>query len=437
MLLVRVGDEIQKLQRFVQANSTAIKKLLKKYRRWTNSPDLGSRFSQEVLNPRNSFLANDYSTLVERYTEVLTSCRDAWHSRSQANQPPRAPNKGAGTAEILGRQNNRGDPLDKCPGKLGLGSERLFSVSQNGPDVEFDSVLATVPLGVDAGRATYWVHQDNLIALRILLLEHTNNRSARTRPPVSAAASRSSISSLHKQVLSESSTSPSAAGDEVNLAIFDDLDEFSRKQSSATVGDIENATGTVSEKATVSARWSNQTEAAVTLVQGRDSVSTAITASPPSKRVIKTAPLKRKNLRALFDIGQPVPKASLDASVDSDTTDHLADMRDFIASNSRIAPLVQIRSKRNRFVGLHNQANSGLWATLDTDVVMSRIDLDAIGTSNATTPVESSNKNSFDVSAFPHGILEVRWEGGYSTDLVQSLDQSHLVSYPSGDEVSR
>lgn len=313
-------------------------------------------------------------------------------------------------------------------------SKQLYAISQSGSDVEFDSALATLPLGADGGRATYWVHQDNIIALRVLLLEYANNRPAKARPSVSDATPRSSISSLHKQALGERSSTSGTAGEGVCLAIFDDIDEFSRKQSAVTVGDIEIATGTVSEKATLSVRWSGQTDAMVALIQESNHQAAGFTSN--RKLAIKTAPLKRKNLRTLFDIDQPIPKSPLDGGANwgaefenINNAENLPEVRNFIASHSRVGPLVQIQSRRNRFLGLNNRMESGLWVTLDTNVIVRRIDLESIGTSTATTPVESANKSNLDALAFPHGILEIRWEGGHSTEIVQGLDHSHLVSY--------
>lgn len=434
-----VGTEVQSLQRFVGANLTAFAKLLKKYRRWTNSPDLGIRFSREVLNRRTSYLTNDTGPLLEIYTEVLTACREAHDERARpklSSTTPRARSGVPKNASIGTTGTFQGESIAIEPAGDTSVSGQLFTASQNASDVDFDSALATLPLGTKAGRATYWVHQDNLIGLRVLLLEYTNTRTSEFHPSKSATAYRSSISSLQKAALSDNPGASGTIGDEVNWAIFDDVDRFSREQSAVTVGDVENAAGTVSGKATLVVRWSGQTDPVIELMQGKLSVVGASSPENHLKEVVKTARLRRKRLHALFDPEQLAPKSPLGEEAKSragaknaESSEPLADMRAFITSHSEVKPLVQLQCKRTRFVGLNNRANFGLWVTLDTKVLIRRIDLGGIDTNNAMTRSESSNDTTAEVSSFPHAVLQLRWEGDYSTDLIKVLDHSHLVNF--------
>ena len=78
MLLIkacRAGEEIQSLSRFVGAQRLAFQKLLKKYRKWTGSSELGNRFRKEILDRRTSFSKTDFEPLLAQWTEVLASVR--------------------------------------------------------------------------------------------------------------------------------------------------------------------------------------------------------------------------------------------------------------------------------------------------------------------------------------------------------------------------
>jgi len=76
--LLQCGDDIQSLQRFVDAQIVAFRKICKKYRKWTGSSTLGTRFRDVVLAHPKSFTRRDYSYLQSEYEEVKTTLHGAF-----------------------------------------------------------------------------------------------------------------------------------------------------------------------------------------------------------------------------------------------------------------------------------------------------------------------------------------------------------------------
>jgi hypothetical protein len=71
------GDEIHSLSRFASAQVVAFRKITKKYKKWTGSTTLGSRFNDGVLNDSRSFAHRDFSDLQTRYDAVTRDLRAA------------------------------------------------------------------------------------------------------------------------------------------------------------------------------------------------------------------------------------------------------------------------------------------------------------------------------------------------------------------------
>jgi hypothetical protein len=75
--LLQCGDDILSLQRFVGAQVVAFRKILKKYRKWTGSLTLGSRFRDTVLSHPKSFTRRDFSHLQAQHDNLLAALRAA------------------------------------------------------------------------------------------------------------------------------------------------------------------------------------------------------------------------------------------------------------------------------------------------------------------------------------------------------------------------
>ncbi|KAM7221315.1 xenotropic and polytropic retrovirus receptor 1 [Rhypophila decipiens] len=73
--LLRCGEEIQDLDRFVNAQIVAFRKILKKYKKWTGSSALGTRFRDTILSDPKSFTRRDTSHLHTYYEDLLETLR--------------------------------------------------------------------------------------------------------------------------------------------------------------------------------------------------------------------------------------------------------------------------------------------------------------------------------------------------------------------------
>ncbi|GME49646.1 SPX domain-containing protein [Neofusicoccum parvum] len=85
--VLRAGEEVRSLARFVGAQRLAFAKLLKKYKKWTRSDALEQRFKHDVLNQPGTFSHTDLSSLLNYWSDTLHAVREAY----QAGQTPQTP----------------------------------------------------------------------------------------------------------------------------------------------------------------------------------------------------------------------------------------------------------------------------------------------------------------------------------------------------------
>jgi hypothetical protein len=93
----------------------------------------------------------------------------------------------------------------------------------------------------------------------------------------------------------------------------------------------------------------------------------------------------------------------------------------WLSEHTDVSHIACIRSKRTRFVGLHNTPVGGVWATLDRDICMNS------SLPSELCPKESNADKTSGSYPFPHAVLEIRREGAQSAVLINMLDRSHLV----------
>ncbi|KAI9778789.1 MAG: hypothetical protein M1839_007879 [Geoglossum umbratile] len=443
----RAGEEIQSLSRFIGAQRMAFQKLLKKYKKWTGSSTLGKRFRQEVLDQPACFSNINLEPLVVEWAAVLTAVREPF--KDGVSLEPgyggrrvsvvSAPHKGKNKLRIPG-STSKGVGGATNPGQISgsTSAAQIQSATENGADVDFDVALATLPLGYTAGKATYWIHPDNLVELQVLLLQHMRKRSAQGKSPTSPSPTISRGSSL---------TWKSGFGaedrEEVGLVIFDDLERFAENQSAATISEVEDLAGKITEKAAASVRWCADSEAVV--VAGTTPLDTPESANPSaaSERRLRIAKIKKKNISTLFDITQRLPNQRRGSDLAAYGTEsaeasgrNLEAVRTWLYRHEEIRPLVQIRSKRTRFYNPKNNSSHGTWAVLDQDIKMEKAHLGGIGgLGTLTPPIEGYEGTAASASLdgriveFPYAVLEVRWEGEEELSLIPVLDVSHLVSF--------
>ncbi|KAK3350153.1 hypothetical protein B0T25DRAFT_570732 [Lasiosphaeria hispida] len=75
--LLKCREDVRSLQRFVNAQVVAFRKILKKYRKWTGSSSLGSRFRDTILSHPKSFTKRDFSPLQAECDDLLATLRSA------------------------------------------------------------------------------------------------------------------------------------------------------------------------------------------------------------------------------------------------------------------------------------------------------------------------------------------------------------------------
>ncbi|PNY30044.1 Uncharacterized protein TCAP_00045 [Tolypocladium capitatum] len=79
------GEDVQALSRFANAQVVAFRKILKKYRKWTGSVTLTSRFNDSVLGNPKSFTRRDFTPLQVRHDEILADLRAAAPQHGEPN----------------------------------------------------------------------------------------------------------------------------------------------------------------------------------------------------------------------------------------------------------------------------------------------------------------------------------------------------------------
>lgn len=411
--ICRAGEEVQSLSRFVGAQRLAFQKLLKKYKKWTRSSNLGERFQKEVLDQPASFSKRDFGPLLAQWTEVLAAVRapfDAgvyWQATSPSN---------IGTDISTSGENGPVQVANECRNS----AADLHTSGQKGPVTDFDTAFAVGALGRGGGKASYWVHPDNLVELHVLLLLHT-----RLRNPIAPISSGRSSSLRSSPPSFTGAALGSRPKDEIGVIVCDDLQRFAKSRSAATIGES-------IDKAAASIRYASSGEAVIVVGTSFDGVQ--VPSKPSQNYHIYKTKLKRKILRRLFepDADSPLTRSESQSSGGShvDTCpgegQSCNDVQAWLTQHREVKPLVQMQMKRTRFVGLGNNQSAGIWATLDRDVKMRKCSLDAFDGNEDLFVL--NEVGDLAVSQFPHAILEIRSEGEEDAlKLVAALDRSHLV----------
>ncbi|KAI1308456.1 hypothetical protein F5Y03DRAFT_393300 [Xylaria venustula] len=82
------GQDIEALGRFVDAQITAFRKILKKYKKWTGSTTLGSRFKENVLDHPKSFTHYNFAPLQAQYRQLRATLEAASFANPDTNTNP-------------------------------------------------------------------------------------------------------------------------------------------------------------------------------------------------------------------------------------------------------------------------------------------------------------------------------------------------------------
>ncbi|KAM0165419.1 hypothetical protein ACHAQE_000156 [Botrytis cinerea] len=126
MQIESCGDDLARLDRFVEAQRVAFYKLLKKYTKWTGSRTLKERFEVEVLGNPKSFTRQDFSSLHSQYNDLTTLIR----ASTPMTSGPSTPSMGS-RRDSLGRAPSQ--TLQRSPPR-----QTYWNEYDNGSDVDQD-----------------------------------------------------------------------------------------------------------------------------------------------------------------------------------------------------------------------------------------------------------------------------------------------------------
>lgn len=368
--VLKAGDEIRSLARFTSTQRTAFRKLLKKYKKWTGSSQLEDRLREDVLDDPKSFTKLDLGPLLDDYSSTLQQIRTLYETKIQ---------QGSGQDAQL-------------ESKPTLGSStisKLQSAVESGSKVDFDTAIATVPLGESGTFASYFVHPENVVELQVLLLQHARYYLARSRSnSVSTPISASPTSDRFSQNVLE---------DADYFALeADDAERFAREQNTLTIKEREHRPGTTPQRAKLCARWNHDEDAMV--------------ASRSESGQSQLASLKKKHVYALFDRTSDFQCKK--AVTFADAEQSVQAVRRDVESDPSVQPLYSYASSRSRFLGMNNGQQKVVLATLDTGITNQKV-VDGKATGKKLP--------------FPFAVLLVRQEGASAGGFLAALDQSHLV----------
>ena len=367
---------------------------------------LEQRFCNNVLDKDSSFSKCNFEILFAQYAETLEAIRTA-HARASQQRTSNA------SCSIRSIPSNQ----PQATGSIGLwrSAAALHEACEKGASVQFDASLALTPLGSGATRAAYWVHQDNIMNVQILLLQHMSHRKLDDGLS-SRADTTPRISSPGESATSSPTKDYKLEAENYGLIICDELQRFAKCRSSETISDIEKSPGKALEKAVASITLSRSEDALIAIdPAGGENIVKAARA-PGDKYLVKMA--NKKAVRNLFRFTNA-------EAVRTPSNDGHLEIKEWLSAHPEIKPLVKISGHRSRFSGLANSPKGGLWATLDKNIRMRRCSLEEIGADKSMLNLAKTNREGD--QQFPHAILEVRVEGNGSVTLLRALDESHLV----------
>lgn len=365
--VLKAGDEIRSLARFTGTQRTAFRKLLKKYKKWTGSTNLEVRFRDEVLDDPKSFTKLDLGPLLDDYSETLQDIRNLYENRIQ---------------QAAARRNPKAAPPTPAQSTIEQFKEALRDQSR----VQFDTAIATIPLGQHGEIANYFVHPENVVELQILLLQYMEYYTSRSR-------NNSAATPVSPLTPTRSFSNPTASPADYFMLVADDSERLAQEQSAVTVSKREHAQGVVPQMAKAFIRWNNAEEGVLSI------------RSTPVK--VKSASLKRKHIDTFFDKNAPPPK-----KVEVNDGDTLLALRTEIMKDRAVRPLYRLSTCRSRFSGINVSAKSLTLATFDSSIVM-----------KAASDTKGTDKGT----EFPFAVLQVRKEGAAACELISALNTSHLV----------
>ena len=392
--------EVQCLSRFVNVQRTGFLKLLKKYKKWTGSSHLLNRFLPVLKSP-TAFHRVDFEKNVLELSDLLNAIR-------KGLDLPVTPSPIAAQPKWI-RSDEPGTPPRRPVSIDATLSQGAISTAEG--RAYLDAALAASTLeSSGGGRATFWVHYDHLIELQVLLLKYlTLQTSPIYNAPLASPARRDSAGTLWKD-------------DEIAVVLLDDLDRFSDAQSSATVAEVIKA----SSRTAGQIRWCCRDSNAVVVVSNASASVSGRIGADSEKLEVK---MKRKHVEELLNDSESISlKAGSNDDAGDESESDIEKLKKWLRGHNNIAPLAKLLMKRIRFA--ETPDGGRVWALLDWDIKIKKVHPGTSWMSGVEEDDREFKTEGMSGLEFPHGVLEVRWEGQYPPSFLSELENSHMVSPP-------
>lgn len=372
-----ISEDIQSLSQFANTQRLAFKKILKKYRKWTGSANLQLRVNKEILGQPDSFLKPDLTPFLERLSTTTSTLRSMAIPKHR-DRP---------------RNDSAKDGIPTTPQQS---SAALFhAAAMKKAPLKFDAAFLSIPLGQAAGTAAYWIHPDNISEAEVLLLRYMKHRDPKEQK------------------------SPSSRG-RTHTAMFDNLQRYVQDQGAATVAQIEEMEGSFASKVALSILWAEDADAVV-VASDLSPIKTNVSTNR------RTILVKRTDLPScLPGNGLTYSTSGLEVNRQLVQKGNI-ELREFMAEHRDVKPLAEMHSDRDRFAGINNTVDVGVWAMLDQDITMSPPDVPNLGAASRASMSGSYTIESSEGKAFPYAVLQFRWEFSRVPEIVRVLDNSHLA----------
>lgn len=421
--VLQLTRDVQRLARFIGVQRTGFRKLLKKYKKWSQSSELSDKFLP-ILESPSSFTNQDFTSVFLELSLLYNVLRQArssnFISRSVPSQYP----------------NNETLCKFDC--------EMLTAVSAS---------------------SVFWVHPDNVVEIKVALLRNLGLVSDDSAAAASLTKSSSSTSIHTKSgdsvtdlsrlnssgtVNSMSTSNDLSATDpnfkepskDLSLAIYlDNPKKFNSIQTHSEPGQIRWVRGGNAEQ-----NANNSSHVLCSPVGGLRHFCLASLSSLQSDLILrsqfdglaKQVAAEKNNLSKLAlswvdrRKAAPISKASFNRSrfrhIGGNNQSSSTSNSNLGSSNGSQDP-----SDSNIFSTspTSHMDTSDLWATLDTNIHIAKANPKDAATISFD-PIEASDSdsnNNKDIVDFPYAVLEVRYKGMDKPVWLAELEESHLV-YP-------
>ncbi|KAL9106390.1 MAG: hypothetical protein Q9227_008591 [Pyrenula ochraceoflavens] len=384
------GEEIQALSRFIVAQKTAFRKLLKKYRKWTRSVSLEKKLDVQAFGRRDGSLDPGLDSLTSQFMLI----RDALQALQIRDQNMLKSNGQKGHDISQKSRTSRRHSLDQAfAQKLQLNFDAIFGQPS-----------------AKSSRARYWIHVDDIPEVRILLKRCMKDYTPTSSPNLSRRQSNTLIQNQEAVKLDHTASLQSRA---LSVALIDNAQIFVKNHTAANIGSSEEAI------------IQSPLHASVAIYRNRDDQSGAVISQrhPQTKDTPQVIECGNRDVAKLLDNCFPLSNQTVkDSKAQNGTVPQdVMKVEEWLKSRPDPQNLTNISMQRLRYQGTQNDGGQCLWAILDTDISVS------LATPTGEHQLLDTSREPQEELKFPHAVLEIRWEGSQTPEIVRRLDKSHLA----------